>query len=294
MVIGERRIIMGDLAWVNGTITSLDEAKVPLMDYGYLFGYGVYEAFKVYNGKPFAVDEHLDRLERGLMEVNICPNNTRKELIEIIHTLITKSGYNDAAVYLHFTKGVGPRNNSYLKYKEPVFAAFIAYLPSLPENYRREGVSAISYPDQRWAKPYIKTLNLLPNILAKEHAESMGVYEAILVNDGTITEGASSNIFSVFEDIVITPPTDGKILAGVTRQIIIDLCKENNIEVKEEYMTLNKLKKADEIFITNAGIEILPVSFLDNIKIGKGEPGLYTNKLYELFMNKVSDCTKIK
>lgn len=281
---------MGDLAWINERITSIDEATVPLMDYGYLFGYGVYEAFKVYNGRPYAVKEHLDRLEKNLKEMKINPRYSREDVINIINSLIEKSGYNDAGVYLHFTKGVGPRNHSYLSSKEPVSVIFVSYLPPIANSLRQKGISAITQPDNRWANPNIKTLNLLPNILAKQIAEEMGAYEAILVRDnGCISEGASSNVFAVFGDRVVTPPADGKILPGITRLLLFKIAQEHHIDMREEYLKLDDLRMADEIFITNAGIEVLPVTVLDGNKVGTGKVGPFTNKLYSLFMQKVEE-----
>lgn len=279
---------MTDLAWINGEICDLEEAKVSFLDHGYFFGYGVYEALKVYEGKPFAVDEHLDRLERSMREIRIAPDFTREELLSNINKLIAKSTLQDAMVYLQVTRGVGPRNHSALKNAKPFLTMFVSYLPPTPEKYRQNGAKAIILKDDRWAHPFIKTLNLLPNSLAKQIAEEEDAYEAILVREnGYITEGASSNVFAVFGDTILTPPTDGKILAGISRMFVLRIIKKHNLKFKEGYFTAEELSQADEIFVTNTGSEVLPITNLDGNQVGKGEPGPITKKLFEAFMEEV-------
>lgn len=278
---------MKDLAWVNGEITELHEAKVSFLDHGYFFGYGVYEALKVYDGKAYAVKEHLDRLERSMREIRIKPDFTRQDLSSIMDELIKKSGAKkEAMLYFQVTRGVGPRKHSFSEAK-PTLAFLITELPPVPDSFRKEGAKAITLPDERWAHPHIKTLNLLPNVLAKQTAEEQDAYEAILVRDGRITEASSSNVFAVFGDTVVTPPTDGKILGGISRLLVLRFAEQNNIKCKEQYINLAELRKADEIFVTNTGAEVLAITDLDGLEVGKGVPGPYTKKLYELFMNDV-------
>lgn len=280
---------MPELAWVNGQISDLYEAKVPFMDHGYLFGYGVYEALKVYNGQPFCVEEHMDRFERSMKEIRIKPELSRKDTIEIIYDLVAKSQFQDAFVYLQITRGVGPRNNPSLPNAKPTLAMFVAYLPPIPESTRQEGVKAVILTDDRWAHPHIKSLNLLPNILAKQIAEENNAYEAILAKeDGIVTEGASSNVYAVFDDTIVTRPTDGKILSGITRLVLCKIIEKNGFKYREDYFTTQDLKKADEVFITNSGAEVLAVTDIDGQKIGNGLCGPITKKLYELFIQEVN------
>jgi len=283
---------MPELAWVNGEITNLYDAKVSFMDHGYLFGYGVYEALKVYNGKPFCVEEHMDRFERSMKEIRIKPDLSRKETIEIIYDLVEKSELQDAFIYLQITRGVGPRNNPSLPGAKPTLSMFVAYLAPLPDSVRQDGVKAILVKDDRWAHPHIKTLNLLPNILAKQIAEENNAYEAILANEeGIVTEGASSNVYAVFKDTIVTRPTDGKILSGITRLVLCRIIEQNGFKYKEDYFTTAELKEADEVFVTNSGAEVLAVTDIDGDKIGNGKCGPITQKLYDLFMQEVSRTT---
>lgn len=280
---------MPELAYVNGEITDLYEAKVSFMDHGYLFGYGVYEALKVYKGKPFSVEEHMDRFERSMKEIRIKPELSREDTVKIIYDLVEKSELQDAFVYLQITRGVGPRNNPSLPGAKPTLSMFIAYLAPLPDKVREEGVKAVLVKDDRWAHPHIKSLNLLPNILAKQIAEENNAYEAILFSeDGIVTEGASSNVYAVFKDKIVTRPTDGKILSGITRLVLCKIIEKNGFKYKEEYFTTDELKKADEVFITNSGAEVLAVTDIDGYKIGNGLCGPITQKLYDLFIQEVN------
>ena len=279
---------MPELAWVNGQITDIYEAKVPFMDHGYLFGYGVYEALKVYKGKVFGIEEHMDRFERSMKEIRIKPDLSRQETIAIIKDLVAKSGLQEAFVYLQITRGVGPRNTPSLPNAKRTLAMFIAELAPLPEEVRKNGVKTIILKDDRWAHPHIKTLNLLPNILAKQIAEENDAFEAILAKeDGTVTECASSNVYAVFGDTIVTRPTDGKILSGITRLVLCKIIENNGFNYREDYFTTKELKEADEVFITNTGAEVLAVTNIDGEKVGSGKPGPITQRLYELFMEEV-------
>ncbi len=286
---------MPELAWVNGEITDLYDAKVPFMDHGYLFGYGVYEALKVYNGKPFCVEEHMDRFERSMKEIRIKPELSREEIIKIIYDLVAKSEFQDAFIYLQLTRGVGPRNNPSLPKAKPTLSMFVAYLPPIPDSFRQNGVKAVIVKDDRWAHPHIKSLNLLPNILAKQIAEENDAYEAILAEEnGTVTEGASSNVYAVFKDTIVTRPTDGKILSGITRLVLCKIIEQNGFKYREDYFTTDELKEADEVFITNSGAEVLAVTEIEGKKVGNGLCGPITQKLYNLFMEEVKECVQKK
>jgi D-alanine transaminase len=169
----------------------------------------------------------------------------------------------------------------------PTLAIFIAPLQPFPEETRKTGVKAITVADERWAHPHIKTLNLLPNVLARQQAEEAGAFEAILIRDGgLVTECSSSNVFAVINDTIITPPTDGRILPGVTRDLLLRAAREANYSVKEDYLVLPELQSATEIFITNTGVEILGVVELDSKLVGNGAPGRITEGLYQLFVSR--------
>jgi D-alanine transaminase len=277
------------IAWVNGKITSLEEAQVPFLDRGYFFGDGVYEAIKVTNGKIFALAEHLERFERSMKEIRIPAPKSKEEFTAIIRECVEKAGIPNAFVYLQVTRGVGPRMHAFLPKAEPMVTLFVSPMAPIEESIREAGVTVITVPDERWAHPHIKTLNLLPNVLAKQAAEEKGAYEAILVlgdtpGEGLVTEAASSNVLAVVDGVVVTPPTNGRILPGVTRAILLEVARAGGIEVVERDLTLKELRKAEEIMVTNTAAEILGVRELDGVPVGKGKPGPVTQKLFELFM----------
>ncbi len=278
---------MSGIAWVNGVITSLDDARVSFLDRGFLFGDGVYDVLKVCNGRFFAIKEHLDRLDRSMEAIRIKPTWNRSELEGIIRDLAAKSELLDARIYIQVTRGVGPRKQEFSGELTPTLAIFITPLRPFPEETRKAGVKAITMPDERWAHPHIKTLNLLPNVLARQQAEESGAFEAILIRDGgLVTECTSSNVFAVVNDTIVTPPTDGRILPGVTRGLLLKAAREANYPVKEDYIVLTELQSATEIFITNTGVEVLGVVELDGKPVGNGAPGRTTEEIYRLFVSR--------
>ena len=228
-----------------------------------------------------------------MKEIRIKPDLSRQEIMGNIDDLVAKSQLQEAFVYLQITRGVGPRNSPSLPGAKPTLTMFIAELPPLADEIRQQGVKAVILKDDRWAHPHIKTLNLLPNILAKQVAEENNAYEAILAReDGIVTEGASSNVYAIINDTILTRPTDGRILSGITRQILLKIIEENGFKTKEDYFTVDELKGADEVFITSTGVEVLAVTDLDGQKVGEGLPGPITQKLYELFMEEVNIKTR--
>lgn len=280
---------MTEIAWVNGKITSLEEAQVPFLDRGYFFGDGVYEAIKVTGGKLFALEEHLERFERSMKEIRISAPKTRAEFSAIIRECVDKAEIPDAMVYLQVTRGVGPRMHQFLPKSEPMVTLFICRMDSAEESVRKAGVTCITVADERWAHPHIKTLNLLPNVLAKQIAAEHGAFEAIFVRGeeprgGLVTEASSSNIAAVIDGQVVTPPTNGGILPGVTRAIMLETAREAGITVTERDLTLEELRRAEEIMVMSTGVEVLGVRELDGVPVGKGEVGPITQKLYEVFM----------
>lgn len=278
------------IAWVNGKISGLQEAQVPFLDRGYFFGDGVYEAVKVCEGKLFALKEHLERFERSMKEIRITPPKSQEELTGIIRECVEKAGIADAMVYLQVTRGVGPRMHTFLPEGKPMVTLFVAPMAPVEEKVREAGVSCITVPDERWAHPHIKTLNLLPNVLAKQEAAEKGAYEAIFVlgtepGGGLVTEASSSNIAVVSQGKVVTPPLNGRILPGVSRAIMIETARKAGIVVEERDLTLEELRRADEIFLTNTGVEIIGVKECDGVLVGDGKPGPLTQKLYKVFMD---------
>jgi D-alanine transaminase len=282
----KRGLTLSAIAWVNGVTSSLEEARVPFLDRGYLFGDGVYEVIKVRCGQLFALQQHLDRLEQSLAGISIVPAWERRQMEQIVEDLAARSGLADATVYIQVTRGVAPRKHSFPPMARPTLAIFVSPFTPLPEETRERGVKAITLPDERWAHPHFKTLNLLPNVLAHQRADEQGAYEAILIRDGQVTECSSSNVFAVIDGAAVTPPTDGRILPGISRALLLQAARESGYPVREDYLTLEELQQADEIFVTSTGVEVLGVVVLDGKPVGRGVPGRVTGELYRLFVSR--------
>ncbi|TKC18804.1 D-amino-acid transaminase [Robertmurraya kyonggiensis] len=270
------------LGYVNGKFVSLDELVIPIEERGHQFGDGVYEVIHCYNGKPFMLDEHIERLIRSCEAIKLPITQTFTDFQELILTGVENAQLDFGKVYLQITRGIAPRNHPFPNVPVSITMTLTESAPT-PVEMREQGVSAITHEDERWAKCYIKSLNLLPNILAKQVAQDQGSFEAILVRDGSITEGTSSNVYIVKNGDIITTPLSNHILAGITRIAVKQAAKELDIPFVEKNYSPDELLQADEVFMSNTSIEILPIVTVDGQKIGNGVPGEITNKLYSQY-----------
>lgn len=271
-----------ELGYFNGKFVSLDEKVIPIDERGHQFGDGVYEVIRVYNGKPFMLDEHLDRLIKSAEAIRLTIHESKDDFRNLIFQGLEKSGIKEAAIYLQITRGIAPRNHLFPDVPVSV-SMTVRNAPVVPEEVRNRGAFAITHPDERWENCYIKSLNLLPNILAKQAANDAGCNEAILIRDGFVTECSSSNIFIVKNKEIITTPLNKHILSGITRGVVKILASRLEIPFLERHFTEEDLKEADEVFLTSTISEVLPVVKIDGKLIGNGKPGELTLKLYEEF-----------
>lgn len=270
------------IGFVNGKFISIDSLAIPIEDRGHQFGDGVYDVIRVYNGRPLMLQEHLLRLEKSADAIDVQLNFTLQELEKIVEEGLTRSGLLDCEVYIQVTRGISPRQHLFPNVSASTTMT-IRPARTISDTLKSQGVSVTLRQDERWANCYIKSLNLLPNILAKQSATNEGFHEAIFVKDEYITEGSSSNVFAVKDGVLYTPPISRKILPGITRATVIQLAKENGHVVKEEELKPNFLIKADEMFITSTTMEVLPVSNVDGTAIGNGVPGELTLKLSDYY-----------
>ncbi|MDI6869001.1 MAG: D-amino-acid transaminase [Coprothermobacterota bacterium] len=277
------------LVWLNGSFMSFEEAKVSIEDRGFQFADGVYEVVRVYDGKPFTFREHLKRLRQSATQIELDFKIKDDELEEIGQKLVSRSGLKDAELYIQITRGVAPRSHVFPKEISPTVLLSIRSVRPLPEGALENGLSAITLPDERWSRCHIKSISLLPNVLAKEKARRVGAYEAIFIRNGIVTEGASSNVFLLLEGVLRTPPADWRILRGITRDLVLKIAGSEGLPFKEEEFGLEKLYSAEEVFITSTAIEILPVVEIDKRKIGTGKPGAVQSLLYQKFKQLVKE-----
>ncbi|WP_216831728.1 D-amino-acid transaminase [Alkalihalobacterium elongatum] len=259
-----------------------NELHIDMDDRGYMFGDGIYEVVRVYNGIPFAMQEHLDRLQQSAEALDMSVPYSMEAIHELIHTLIEKNNITNGIVYFQLTRGIEPRNHLYSREIEPVLSGFSKPLETNME-LQKHGIDAWMTKDIRWLRCDIKTINLLGNIMAKREASDQGCHEALQHRDGLVTEGSSSNFFMVKDDIIYTHPSTNLILNGITRRLVIDLAKEIDAIIEEKTFTLEDLKNADEVFITSTTMEVTPVRSIKGDINALYSIGPWTRKLQEKF-----------
>lgn len=268
------------LVYLNGQFLPLDQAKISVLDRGFLFGDGVYEVIPVYGGRPFRFKEHLRRLENSLHAIRMQPPLSDQQWQEALARLIRGAG--DQSVYLQITRGAADKRDHAMpaEPKPTVFAMCTPIEPIAPM-----GVCAITLEDTRWKHCHIKAITLLANILLRQQALDQGCAETILVRDGHITEGAASNIFAVIDNTLLTPPKSHELLPGITRDLLLELARAHGIPAKESLIPLANFQKASEIWLTSSTREILPVVKLDGQPVGRGQSGPLWRKMYEIFQD---------
>jgi D-alanine transaminase len=242
----------------NETLIPKNEATIDIDDRGYYFGDGVYEVVKVYEGNPFAMDEHISRLTASLKKLDIPLPFSLDKLVELIHRLVEKNAIDNGLVYFQITRGAEPRNHLYSRKSAPVFTAFTQAAQN-NQATQENGIDVWLTDDIRWLRCDIKTINLLGNVMVKREAADNNCHEAILHRNGTITEGSSSNLFLVKDKVLYTHPATNLILNGITRQLIIDLAKRHDYSVVEEPFPVDVLEHADEAFISSTSVDITPI-----------------------------------
>lgn len=273
------------IVYLNGEFMPLSEARVPVLDRGFIFGDGVYEVLPVYGKRPFRLDEHLDRLDNSLDATRIDNPFPESEWKKIISQIIMKNDIDDQSVYIQVTRGVAKRDHPFPESTTPtVFMMSNPLIVTDIETFN-SGISAITLDDIRWRYCNIKAITLLPNILLRQTAVDEGAQEAILVRSGEVTEGAASNVFIVIGGIIKTPPKSSRLLPGITRDLIVELAEQNGIKCIEANFSRTELEAADEIWVTSSTKEIMPVVRLNDEPVGDAQPGPVTRQMYEIFQS---------
>ena len=264
----------GTQVYLNGEFLPLEQARVSVMDRGFLFGDGVYEVIPAYGGKQFRLEEHLARLDNSLAEIRMRPPLDRAAWAGILDRLTAQFPGQDQSIYLQVTRGpADERNHVIPKTVTPTLFVMTSLLTPPPADMEARGIAAITLDDIRWRLCHIKAITLLANVLLKEDARERGATEAILVRDGFATEGAASNLFLVEGASIATPPKSRHLLPGITRDLVLELARDDGLTCREEAIALDRLAGADEIWMTSSTREIMPVVLLDGKPVGKGVPG---------------------
>lgn len=273
------------IAYVNGQFVPENEARISVFDRGFLFGDGIYEAVSVINGKLIDVAPHLARLDRSLKAVGMLTQHSHDEIIAILRELVAKNSFREGLLYFQITRGVAPRAFNFPA--DSVASSLVAFtlpMPLLDRDDVIEGVKIISVPEQRWKRRDIKSIGLLPQCLGKQAASELGCYEAIMVEDGMITEGTSSSFYIVKDSILITRPLSSSILPGVTRRAVLALAEHDGVEIEERLFSLEEAYAADEACLTAASNFVMPVVEIDGKPIGNGKPGKLVMRLREHYI----------
>lgn len=272
------------IVYLNGEFLPKDEARVSVLDRGFLFGDGVYEVIPVYGGRLFRLEQHLDRLDQSLAGIRLANPHTRPEWRQIIGQLVELQGGGDQSVYLQVTRGAAPKRDHAFPadVRATVFAMSSPLTPNPPE-VAQQGVAAITLEDIRWKYCHIKAVTLLANVLLRQQALDGGAVESILIRDGEVTEGAASNVFIVRAGELLTPPKGPFLLPGITRDLILELAAANGIPHREAAITEADLASAAEIWVTSSTREILPVTTLNGVPVGNGKPGPQWTRMAALF-----------
>lgn len=273
-------------AYLNGTFLPLEDASVPVMDRGFLFGDGVYEVIPVYGGKLFRLAHHLQRLRNSLQAIRIDNPLTDSGWETMLTELVSRNVTPDQAVYLQVTRGVAAkRDHAFPADIRPTLFAMSTPMDTSADIDSIAGATAITLPDIRWKLCNIKAITLLPNVMLRQQALDAGAVEAILIKDGYAIEGAASNIFIVKNGLLITPPNGPALLPGITRDLIIELAARHAIPFREADITEAELFAADEIWLTSSTREMSPVTLLDDTIISAGKPGPLWKHMISLYQD---------
>ena len=267
--------------WLNGEFSTLREAKVSVLDRGFIFGDGVYEVVPAYAGRPFRLADHMARLDRSLAELRIANPMTHAAWGELIAELISTYAFHmrvkaesaDQLVYLQVTRGVAMRDHVMPEGITPTVFATSNRMPSPSAQVRAEGVACVSAVDFRWEKAHIKSTSLAGSVLARQISADQGAVETVMFRDGFLSEGAAANVWVVRSGVVIGPPRDNLVLEGIRYGLIEELCRAAGIAFELRRLTRSEVFSADELLLSSATKEVLPVTRLDGQPIGNGMPG---------------------
>ncbi|MDR2112202.1 MAG: D-amino acid aminotransferase [Candidatus Accumulibacter sp.] len=275
-------------AYLNGQFLPLAEARISPLDRGFLYADGAYEVIPVYSRHPFRIDEHLRRLQQSLDGIRMANPRSDAEWKTIVGRLVAEAGFEDQAIYIQITRGADDkRDPCFPPGVPPTVFLFAAPLLRPGAEQRERGVAAITAPDLRWGRCDLKTVALLPNVLARQTAADAGCAETIMFRDGYLTEGSSTNVFAVRDGVILAPPQDHLILPGVTCNVVLELAAAHRAPLDVRPIREEEVRAADELWLTSSAKEVLAVVMLDGRPVGRGpqagRPGPVTRRMHEWF-----------
>ena len=276
---------MTQTVYLNGAFMPIEQATVPVLDRGFIFGDGVYELIPVYSRRPFRLEEHLNRLQQSLDGIRLANPHPLETWTALIHELIARDEHADQSVYLHVTRGVAKRDHPFPEGVPPTVFMMTNPLTTPPAALIEQGVTAISAEDNRWGRCNLKAISLLPNILLRQLAVDAHVNETVLFRDGILTEGTATNIFAIEHGVILAPPKDQHMLPGITYDLILELAAAHRIPVEIGKFDQARIRRADELWLCSSTREVLAIVTLDGQTIGDGHPGPLFRKMYDLYQD---------
>jgi D-alanine transaminase len=279
--------------YLNGAFVAPEQAMISVMDRGFLFGDGVYEVIPAYAGKPLRELEHLQRLQNSLQGIGLAPPLATSDWSPIFQRLLSETPTTDQALYLQVTRGVAPsRDHRFPSAPVPTVLAMAKPMKQRDPAVAESGVAAVIRDDIRWLRCDIKATALLAAVLLRQSAEEAGAEEAILVRDGLALEGSTSNLFIVRQGRLMTPPKGPLLLAGITRDLVLELAAVAKIPSEERDIRVEELRTADEVWISSSTREVLPVTWLDGVPIGSGRPGPWWHRIDRCYQDFKADLRR--
>lgn len=275
------------LCFLNGEFMPLAEARIPVLDRGFIFGDGVYDVAPVYGRRLFRIDEHLARLNRSLTKLRIPHPASRDEWIDRCRRLVASCAADDQVVYIQVTRGVAPRSHEMPPGLTPTVFMMSNPMKAASAEQRHHGVACVSARDFRWERGDIKSTSLLGNVLARQISADQGATETIMFRDGWLTEASASNVWIAHEGALLGPPKSDLVLEGIRVELLRELCEDAGIAYNLRPISEADVRSADEVMLSSATKEILPVTRIDGQEVGhgalRGKPGPVYARLHEAY-----------
>lgn len=271
------------MVYLNGEFLPIEQAKISVLDRGFIFGDGVYEVIPVYTRRPFRLAEHLVRLQTSLDAIRLPDPHPASKWTELVGKIIAGNPWEDQNVYLQITRGPAKRDHVFPKAVKPTVFMMASELVPPSAELVKGGAKAIVLPDHRWLRCDIKSVSLLGNCMLRTLAADQGCAEAILVRDGMLTEASASNVFIVKNGTVLSPPKSHLILPGITYDVVLEILRENSIAHEVRSVTEAELRSAEEVWVTSSSREVLAITTLDGKPVGSGKPGPVGERVHALY-----------
>jgi D-alanine transaminase len=272
-----------DIIYLNGAFMPLEEARVPVLDRGFIFGDGVYEVVPVYSRHPFRLAEHLRRLQNSLDGIRLANPLSDAEWTRLTHELVERNAGDDQSIYYQITRGAAKRAHEFPKVVTQTVFMMSNPLVTPPREQIEQGVACITATDFRWLKCDLKSVSLLGNCLLKQMAVDAGAAEVVMFRDGYLTEASASNVFIVRNGVLLAPPKNHLILPGITYDVVIEIANASGIALELREVSEHEVRTADEIWVTSSTKEVLAVTALDDKPVGTGKPGALFRRMHALY-----------